>query len=210
MRTLGAVHSCVVRTNTQTTTLQTGGGILYFSPAVTVNNAAFSPLILHITQKLFGGFELFHQRIADIRAIEATDLNQRIVQLQQTHNIVTCGFISSRGQCHHRNIWQALTQLTQRTIFRTEIMSPLRNTVCFVHCQHHRIPVSQLLKKVIHHQTFRRNVQQTHLSATTTSNDIQLLFTALGGIQAGRLDAICQQLIHLVFHQGNQRGNHQG
>jgi hypothetical protein len=52
-----------------------------------------------------------------------------------------------------------LAQLSQRRVFGAEIMPPLRNTVRFINRQQHRIPVRQMLKEVIQHQAFGRNVQ---------------------------------------------------
>ena len=110
-------------------TLQARGGILYFRTTVTVNNPRLTALFLYITHQLIERFELLHQHVANVRAVKTADLNQRIVQPQQAHNILARGVVGGGSQRHKR---QTLAQLTERGIFRAEIVAPLGNTVGFI------------------------------------------------------------------------------
>lgn len=71
-------------------------------------------------------------------------------------------------------------------------MSPLRDTVRFIHRQQYRIPVRQMIKKVVQHQAFRRNIQQTNLSGTAPRHHLKLLLAALSGVQARRRHTVRQ------------------
>ncbi|MNB99359.1 hypothetical protein D3C75_466380 [compost metagenome] len=200
----------MVSRRAKTPTLQTGGGVFHFCPAVTVDNARLAALLLHVAQELIQRLKLFHQHVANVRAIEAADLNQRIVEPQQARDIKTGGVIGGGGERHKRHGREALTQLAEGGIFRAEIMSPLGNTVGFVHRHQHRIPVRQMLKKVIQHQTFRRDIQQADLPATATGHHLLLLLSGLRRVQTGRRHAVGQQLVHLIFHQRDQGRYHDG
>ena len=189
--------------------MQARGGVFDFSAAVAVNDAAFATLILNIAQQLIGRLKFFYQRVANIGAIEAADLDQRVLHMQQVDNVVARGFIGGRSQRHHRQLRETLTQLAQRAILRTEVVSPLRNTVRLVNRQHCRLPVRQALEEVIHHQTLRRDVEQLHPPGSAVRHHLLLLLTRHRGVEARRRHAVGQQLIDLIFHQGNQRRDHQ-
>ncbi|MNE18119.1 hypothetical protein D3C80_1111330 [compost metagenome] len=131
----------MVGRSAKSTGLQTRGGVFHFRAAVAVNDARFAALLLHVTQELIQRLEFFHQHVADIGAIEAADLDKRIVKSKKTDDILTGRVVSRGGKRHKRQRREALTKLTERGIFRAEIVSPLRNTVRFIHRQQHRIPV---------------------------------------------------------------------
>ncbi len=115
----------VIGTGADAAALQSGSGVFHFGPAVTVDNAAFAALILHIAQQLLGGLELFQQGITNVRTVKAADLNQRIFKPQQLNDVVPCGFIRGRGQRHYRQLGKTLAQLAKCAIFWPEIVAPL-------------------------------------------------------------------------------------
>ncbi|MOA28883.1 hypothetical protein D3C78_1498600 [compost metagenome] len=59
--------------------MQAGSGVFDLGAAVAVNNAAFAALVLHEAPQLIERFKLLHQRVTDIGAVEAADLDQRLV-----------------------------------------------------------------------------------------------------------------------------------
>lgn len=187
------------------TVLQTCGGVFHFRAAVAVNNAGFAALLLHVAQKLVRRLEFFHQHVADVGAVEAADLNKGIVKPEQAHDVQTRGVIRRGGECHKRQRRETLAELAERGVFRTEIVTPLGDTVRFVDRQQHRVPVRQMFEEVVQHQTFRGDVQQANLPGTASGHHFLLLFTSLSGVDTGSGHAVRQQLIHLIFHQGNER-----
>ena len=201
----GVFQPGMIRRRADAAALQASRGVFYFRAAIAVNNAGFSPLLLHVAHQLIERFKLLHQHVADIRAVEAADLNQRVVQPQQAHNVATGSVIGGSGKRHKRQRGEALTQLAKGRVFRAEVMPPLRDTVRLIHRQHRRIPVRQMLKEVIQHQTFRGDIEQANLPGTAAGHHLLLLFAGLGGVDTGRRHAVRQQLIDLVLHQRDQR-----
>ena len=112
--------------------LQARSGVFYFRPAVAVDNAGLTALFLHVAHQLIERFELLHQHVANIRTVKTADLNQRIVQPQQAHDILARGVVGCGGQRHKRQRREPLAQLTERGIFRAEIVAPLGDTVRFI------------------------------------------------------------------------------
>ena len=188
--------------------LQTRGGVFHLRTAVTVDDAGLAALLLDVAQELIQRLEFFHQHIADVRAVEAADLNIGVVQPEQTNDVQTGGVIRRGGKRHKRQLGEALTQLAEGRVFRAEIVSPLGNTVRFVHRQQDRVPVRQVVEEVIQHQAFRRDIQQADLPGTTTGHHLLLLLPGLGRVETGRRHAVGEQLVNLVFHQRNKGGYH--
>ena len=58
-----------------------------------INDTALPCLLLHIMQQLFGRFELFDQRIADIRTVKAGQMHERLMQAKAIENINAGGII---------------------------------------------------------------------------------------------------------------------
>ncbi|MNZ79874.1 hypothetical protein D3C78_984890 [compost metagenome] len=82
--------------------MQTRGGVFHFRAAVAVNDARFAALLLHVTQELIQRLEFFHQHVADIGAIEAADLDKRIVKSKKTDDILAGRVVSRGGKRHKR------------------------------------------------------------------------------------------------------------
>ena len=88
----GVISRCA-----DTLALQTRCGVFYFRTTITVNNPRLTALFLHVAHQLIERFELLHQHVANIRAIKTADLNQRIVQPQQAHDILPRGVVGGGG-----------------------------------------------------------------------------------------------------------------
>ncbi|MNP84630.1 hypothetical protein D3C76_1840200 [compost metagenome] len=59
----------------ETPALQSRGGVFHLRPAVAVDDARLAALLLDIAQQLIQRLEFFHQHVADVRAVEAADLD---------------------------------------------------------------------------------------------------------------------------------------
>ena len=91
------IEPCMIGSDAETTALQTGCGVFHFRTAITVDNAGFSTLFLNKTNQLIERFEFFNQGVTNIWAIKAADLHQRIVERQQTLNIIPRCIVGGRG-----------------------------------------------------------------------------------------------------------------
>lgn len=162
-------------------------------------------LTLHKVPELLKRLVFLHQRVANIGAVKAADLDQRSAQIQQTQDILPRSLVRGGGQRQKRQRRKMAFDLPARAVFRAEIVSPLRNAVRLVHRYHRQPPLLQLLEHVVHHQTLGRDIQHLNAPAAARGHHLVLLLAALGGIQTGRRHAIGQQLIDLILHQQNQR-----
>ena len=135
----------MIRRGAQATGFQTLGGVFHLGAAITVDNAAFAALLLHIAQQLLGRFEFFHQRVANIGAVKAAQMQIVIGERQMAHDILAGGVIGGGSQRHHWQLWKALFDLAECTVFWAKIVSPLRDTVRLIHRQQRERPLRQLL-----------------------------------------------------------------
>ena len=69
----------VVGRRADTAALQARGGIFNFRAAIAVDDARLAALVLHVAHQLIQRLKLLHQHIADVGAVEAADLNERVV-----------------------------------------------------------------------------------------------------------------------------------
>ena len=97
IRTNVVLQPGMVGGRADSTALQSSGGIFHFRTAVAVDNARFAALVLHVAHQLIERFKLLHQHVADVRAIETADLNQRVIQPQQANDIAAGGVIGGGG-----------------------------------------------------------------------------------------------------------------
>ena len=102
------------------------------SDALAESLHAFLQAFMELQNQLIERFEFLHQHVANIRTVKTADLNQRIVQPQQAHDILARGVVGCGGQRHKRQRREPLAQLTERGIFRAEIVAPLGDTVRFI------------------------------------------------------------------------------
>ncbi len=123
--TNAVIQPGVIGPGAKATGLQARGGILYLSAAVAVDDAGFASLLLNVAQQLIERLKLFQQRIANVRTVKAADLDQRIAQPEQMHNIAAGGVIRRGGQRHKGDSREAGAQLAERGILGAEIVPPL-------------------------------------------------------------------------------------
>ena len=115
-----------------------------------------------------------------------------------------------RGQRQHPAHIEIAGQLRQFQIIRAKVMPPLRNTVRFIHRHHADRQPLQTRQKSLIGQALRRHVQQLDTAVIQPPVDTLQLLCIHAGIQPRGSNTQPVKLIHLVFHQCNQRRHHQG
>ena len=120
---------------------------------------------------------------------------------------IRCG----RGsQCQGGGMTQGLADLGQPCIVRPKVMSPFADTMRFVHGQQVNGSPGQHLKKVRLAKALGCHVQQVVLSLSHLGITVESLAAVQRGIDECGMDTARTEHIHLVLHQGDQGGYHQG
>ena len=223
--TLSGRQSGMISLGTHTFLLQFHGYSLSGLSAHTVYNAT---LIAMTGNEGKQKAQLVLRRISSayikrkVRTVEGRNKNLWIARLvffqtQLLHNIFLGYLVSSSRKGSDWYFREKLFDSAQLRIFRTEIMSPLRDTMCLVYSKHANLERSSRISA-------RRMVQHTcfHLGKQALGRDVkQFVFTTIGSlsyltvlclrsiaVQSRSLYTISTQTLHLIFHQRNKRRNH--
>ena len=123
------------------------------------------------------------------------------------HDVLPRHLIGCGGQCNDRHLRKLLAKHFQLRIFRTEIMPPLRNAVRLVNCKKRNVYIFQQVTG-FSQQAFGRNIKQLHPPLPALETNIGIGRFIIIAIQRTGNDSVVLQSFHLVFHQRNERRNH--
>ena len=152
---------------------------------------------------------LIHHKIGEIGTLET--LLEDILRLEvETQLDVLDHFRrGSGGERQHGDLREYLADLRDFEVWRTEIITPLRNAMRLVHGNHGDGHTLEIDLEMVRLKTFRRNVQKAVFRIEKDIVDGGLYFALPhSGIDGTGLDAAGAQMLHLVLHQRNERGNH--
>ena len=165
-------------------------------------------LVADEAQQLLARLALLDDAIADVGPVEAGNENTRLHQ-QAFDDFVPRRVIGGRGQRNARHRRKALAQDRERTVFRTKIVSPLRDAVRFVDGEQRDAGTGLRLFEqslaALGQQALRRDVDEIDVAAAHAAFDGCSVDRRQRRIQCRRTDAEFVQGRDLVGHQRNQR-----
>jgi len=129
------------------------------------------------------------------------------MEVQTILNILYYFRCSGCGQCQHRNSGQEFPYFRNFQIGRPEVISPLGDTVTFVYCDHGDFHCLQFGAENLRIHTFRRNIEEFVITEDTILQCGENLLARHAGIYGKRHDSPFAQVLHLIFHQGNEGSN---
>ena len=128
-------ESCMVNGCFDTMLLQVLSHFLRILPAQTIDDAAIQGACLDEVQDilvfLLGGIATLDGQ-AKVGAVEAGNKETGILQTQLFDDVLTRHLVGSSRQRHNGDIWEFAMEDIQLGVFRTEIVTPLANTMGFV------------------------------------------------------------------------------
>ena len=132
------------------------------------------------------------------------------MQTECLHNVVTH---LSRCGCRKRGNERPLGQFGEKVedfeVAWTKILSPLRNTVRFIDCDHRNRYALGKFEKRGSGQAFRRNIQQLVLSSSGEVQCIAEFLRTHRTVDARGRNACFHKRTDLILHQRNERRNDQ-
>ncbi|MNX86667.1 hypothetical protein D3C86_1185590 [compost metagenome] len=141
-----SVQSRVIRNRTDTIHLQYLRDFFYLFTAQAINNSRFSFMLFDKTDNIrFNIFSFCTYFIKQIRPVKRRLERIGVHHIQILQDVFLHFWRSRSCQSNHRNVAQLLYDGSQVSIFRTEIMSPFRDTVCFVYSHKRKRHASQEL-----------------------------------------------------------------
>ncbi len=143
--------------------------------------------------------------VADVGAIEARHELARLLQRQAFDDFVAGTLIRGGGERDARHLGKALVQHHQLTVFRAEIVAPLRHAVRFVDGEQRHFGTLEQPQETWRQQPLRRHVQQVEFAGQQAALHLALIVRIEAGIEIRSGHAGFAQGIHLILHQGDQR-----
>ena len=113
-----------------------------------------------------------------------------------------------RDSVHH-SVPQPRQILPQHPVVRPEVVSPLRNAMRLIDGDQRQLPFGQHLHEPRHAQPLRRNKQELQAPFQIIHACLPRHAALEAGVNPRHVQAQRRQLRSLVFHQRNQRRNHQ-
>ena len=101
-----------------------------------------------------------------VRPVERRYEGLRVFQIQLCHDVLTGNLVRRGGECHNRCLWKLFADSFQLGVFRSEVVSPLRDAVCLVDGEKRHLDFFQQ-KIHFHQQAFRRDVEQFYFTLIT-------------------------------------------
>ena len=139
-------ESGMIRGSVDTFLTQVLGHLLCGFPTQTIDNACFQRAgfdevkdEVHLLGSLITAFD----GETKVRTVEAGDELTGIMQVELFDDVMSGNFISSSCQCHDRRLGEFLAEDAQLGVFRTEVMSPLTDTVGFVDGKERDVDMAQ-------------------------------------------------------------------
>ena len=183
----------------------------YVFPGIAVNNAAFFPVFVQIIkQRLHFVLWLFHCKIK-VFSVISCDCHKGILHPQYTEDIFLYRFCGSRrigGKYGTPGKYPEKFRNFQ--IAGAEILPPLGDAVRFVYCNHGNFRLPGKRKKRLCHQSFRRCINDFISPLRGKFHCLSVLALCERTVYKSRMHPCGIQCCHLVLHQRNQRGYHNG
>ena len=214
LSTCSRIQSSMIGCSSDIVGLQDSSKLFHLLPRQTVDNTALSGMLFdELDDILIYILCLGTYFIIKVRTIKRALELHCIHNSQVFLNVATHLICRSSSQSYDRCLTYLINNRTDSTILRTEVMTPLRDTMCLINSIERYLDRFQELYIILFRQRFRCNIQQLGV----TCKDIRLHLIDSRLVQR-RVQVVSSTLmltevtddIHLVLHQCNQRRDNNG
>ena len=181
------------------------------APRARVNNSAARRVRQKIARQTHFGFYIGRVQNFQIQiwAIESGDEARSLRHFEHFENVVLHANCRRRGERERNGRFEFAPRVRELQIVGTKIVTPLRQTMRFVNRQHAERNLLQCAAEICTAKTFGRDQNNFVLSLRERGKAFVLFGGGQCGIDVRRRDAALFQRIGLVFHQRDERRNHQ-
>ena len=200
------IEARVIAGGGQTAAKQQIADLLHVFAGGAVDDAAFILALVQQLQQLHAlGGRLFDSKI-QIWTVKTGGLDEGFVQTECLHNVVTnlscCG---CRKRGNERPLRQFGEKVENFEVAWTKILSPLRDTVRFIDCDHRNRYALGKFEKRGSGQAFRRNIQQFVLPSSGEVQRVAEFLRTHRTVDARGRNACFHKRTDLILHQRNER-----
>jgi hypothetical protein len=204
-RTHGRLHAGMIPERLCSALPQHLGEFFCLAPRGAIDDAALAVMGLDEIRDLPAAGRFGLHRQAQVRPIEAVDehgwrATKKLLQDIRTGSGIGGGREGDGLHPAKRGLHRA-----ERGVFRTKIVTPLRNAVRLVDRKQRDRGALEEIEGFRFHQTFGRDIEEAQLATGDAVEDRAVLGGIVCGVERSRRDAIAAQLRHLVAHERDQR-----
>ena len=208
------IQSRVVGERLDAVDFQQGSHLLHLLPAQAVDDAGPSRILLDIPDDVLLGFDLVAHLVKQVGPVERRLEHPRIRNGEVFHDIALHLRGGRGGEGDDGRVTDLVDEVADPPVFRTEIVSPFRDTVGLIYRIERNLDFLEQLDVLLLGEGLGRHVQQFG----GAGQQVGLDFGHLGAAQRG-IQEMCDALvagyetadgIHLVLHQGDERGDDDG
>ena len=204
------VQAGVVRAGGQAPGVQVISQFLSFPAGKAVDDGGLLALFLQQGQQRAPGVAFGHYGVAEVGPVKARQENPPLLQIQLADDIIPHPFRSGGGEGNDRRLGKVPPQGAQVAVIGAELMPPFGNAVGFVNGDEAQFQMFQKVAETRQRQPFRGYIENLDFAPGRGGLHPVNFRQGQRAVDEPGGDAVGVQGVHLVFHQGNQGGNHQG
>ncbi len=207
-RTRGGIHTGMVGTGFDAVGYEQLGQLLDLLAAQAVDNTALTLVLLDVEDNIVVHIALGADFVVEVRAVERGAEDRRIVHAEVLLDIHLHLGGSRRGQGDERRIADLVDDRADTTILRTEVVTPLRDTVRLVDGVERNLDFTQKGDIVLFRERLGGEVEQLGLAVQDILAHLlhgRLVERRIQEVGNARILGEGAHRIDLILHQGNQR-----
>ena len=163
------------------------GGLLDGCPRQAVDDARLARVFgAQQLEELLLRRVLWRDAVLDVRPVKTRDEMPRIRQLQALLDLEMRLLGRRRGECDARHCRPTLVQHGELQVVGTEVVAPLRNTVCLVDRKERDRSAVEQVGGRRYAQPLRREIEQVEIAREEGAFDTHPLGGVLGGVEKRR------------------------
>ena len=125
------------------------------------------------------------------------------VQMQLVDDVLSGNLIGCSRERHHRHAIEFLVQESELGILRTEVVSPLTDTVGFINGEERNLDVAEQIRYLAE-EFFWRNIEQFQFARFASPADDEVIGYIVAAVESFGRNAVSLEGFHLVVHQTDE------
>ena len=181
------------------------GEFVHLLARETINDARLVFVAIEEFDHLTDRLALANDFDVEILAVETGDEFIRGRKFERVANILPHARRGGGGERETNRLREALAHFDELTILGTKVVPPFRDAVRLVDGEAIYLYRIEQRENALCEERFRRNVEQFHFAAPHVVHVILIFLRGERAVDEERWDTEGAQLLHLIFHQRDQR-----
>ena len=206
-RSIG-LHAGVIEGRADVVGLEKLGHRFGVVAADAINDRRLIAVALQYFQHLTAGVDARYNAIDQVGPVESADQQFGIMQLQLLGDVVAHSLRCGGGVGVKTGFGKMLFEFRQTAILRAKIMAPMADAMGLVDGESMNLDLLGQLQEMRHEQAFRRDEEQLIAAGEELRFGVMHRVGGHAAVKRACRIAALAQAVDLIFHQRDQRRNH--